>query len=244
MSVTPLDLIATSLRKIGAFSPGQELPPENAHEALIELNDMINSWSAISTLIYHTDQVFVDLISGQQDYTLGIGGYIDRPRPMYIDRVSIITNPTGSQPLELALPGRGVLSVQEWQAIPVKNISSALPTCVFLDTNYPLATLSVFPIPGSQAVQLKLYLPTAITEFTSLTTAYDFPAGYRDAIVYSLALRLAPDYGRPIDPGLMLLASNAMLVVTRPNQNRDVMIIDPVLGKRNRPYNWLTDQGG
>ena len=62
--------------------------------------------------------------------------------------------------------------------------------------------LYVFPTPSStEATGNQIYLvhQRPFTDFNASTDVPDFPQEWYDAVVYGLAVRLAPEYGVPID---------------------------------------------
>lgn len=232
-----LDLISSSLRLIGVLASGEVPSADEANDALTILNQMIDSWSAEKLMIF-TDQV-VTLTPGtlKQAYTLGVGGDFNQARPPKIDRMSVIilNSPNLELPIEM-------LSDEQWQAIPVKNVSSAVPTQVWDDGGFPLRTLSFWPIP-SVSVNFVLYAWTALSQFADLsTTDYTFPPGYLKALRYNLALDLAPEFGRPVPPEVAAQAVISKAIIKTMNVQESILQIDPALGGRGGFYNWRTDQ--
>ena len=89
-----------------------------------------------------------------------------------------------------------------------------------------------------------LYLPTPLTEFADLSTAYTFPPGYERAIRSNLAVELAPFYGIPVSPDLRNQASSAMLRIKRANVRIREVPIDPSLTRRSRTMTNSQFRGG
>jgi hypothetical protein len=87
-----------------------------------------------------------------------------------------------------------------------------------------------------------LYVPTALTQFADLTTAYTFPPGYEEALRYQLSLRLAQEFGAEITGALATLASDSLANIKRVNISQETLGIDPALSASGGKYNWRTDQ--
>ncbi len=235
--MTGVDLISSSLRLIGVLASGETASGAEATDALAILNDMIDSWQIERLMIFTTSRQVFPLTSGQQAYTIGTGGNFNVPRPTRIDRAGIINLGNPAQPLELPME---YLTVEQWAAIPVKNIQSALPLKVWDDGGYPLRTLYYWCIPNT-SVQTALYTWTALSQFADLVTVYTFPPGYAKALRYCLAVDLAPEYGRPIP---MEVATQAIL--SKANiKSLNVPLLDlrcdPALVAPDKQiFNWLT----
>lgn len=241
--MTAMDLVTRALRILGAIGPGESLDPQEASDALVALNGMIDRWGAERLMIYAVERATLDLVVGKQTYTIGPGGDWDRARPTSISGASVTSFNNAVQPLELPL---AILSQQEWQmSIPVKNVESALPQSVYYEPYFPLGRLSYWPVPNVASLQAVLYLPTAITKFVNLSTQYTFPPGYEEAILYNLALRLSMEY--PANNRLqdiVAMARDAMMVVKIVNVPDDLLHVDKALVSTHGVYDWRSDQGG
>ena len=72
----------------------------------------------------------------------------------------------------------------------------------------------------------------------------NFPPGYEDAFVYNLAVRVAPEFGKTVQPTIVETANNAVLNLERLNSvprfmTGDGGMIGPLNG-RGRYFNWIT----
>ena len=124
----------------------------------------------------------------------------------------MVTTPDFELPID-------VLSPAEWQGLLNKTLSGSLPTMLFYDPTFTagLGAIYLWPQPSDTTNQLILYLDTALATFADLTTAYQLPPGYRDALAFSLAARLATPYGRSVSPELTMKADKAVNLIKRGN---------------------------
>lgn len=239
--MTAMDLIVRGLKLCQVASAGNAPTADEAKDGLKTLQSMVDSWAATRLTIWFTSRSIFPLVIGQQDYTIGTGGDFDVPRPVWIDRASIISYNNPLQPLELAFAH--ILDVQEWQSIPTKAVYSALPTAMYYDYNFPLGGLHFWPIPNNLPLSVGLYLPNALTGFSDFTTDYTFPPGYEEAILYNLAMRLYPEYGKTPDPIVAQMAVSSLALVKRANIRLVDLISDPALRNRSAGfYNFYNDQ--
>lgn len=243
--MTVLEIITQSLYLLGAYSPGQSIPAYISSNFMTQLNMMFDEWAAQRLAIFQIKRNLYPLVANQggttNPYTLGVGGNFNQVRPAFLDRASIILNNNPSQPLELAIQ---VLNPQEWQRIPVKNVYSTLPQSIYLETAYPLMNVYFWPIPQVSYLYVALYVPTAITQVTALTEDIVLPPGYQAAIIYNLALRIAPMVARPIEAWLVQEAAAKLANAKRVNISMEELTLDRMMVMPRRPYNWLTDSGG
>src|SRR5205823_1907815 len=159
--MTANDLIAFSLRLINVLASGEVPSGAEAADALVILNQMLESWSADRLEIFSVNRsALFSLVAGQQTYLMGTGAAdFNTPRPVVISRMGIISQPSSSQPLELPL---NYMTDDEWAMIPVKNVQSALPLNVWDDQNFPYRGLNFWPIPNV-AVSVVFYAWAALT---------------------------------------------------------------------------------
>ena len=81
----------------------------------------------------------------------------------------------------------------------------------------------------------------AFIETLALDTEIVMPAGYEDAMVYNLAVRLAPDYGKQVSADIAAMAMETKGNVKRSNHRSSYLEVDAALLPRTR-YNILTGE--
>jgi hypothetical protein len=88
---------------------------------------------------------------------------------------------------------------EQYKNINKKNISSNIPQYCYLDTDWPNATVFLFPVPNTTGTGRICYRQH-FGEFTSLSDVINLPHGYEQALRYNLAIELAPEFGKIPDP--------------------------------------------
>lgn len=219
-------ILSDALSEIGVLDPTMTMDADMASHALRMLNRMLEAWSAEDLLVYTMDRLTFPLTIGTQDYTIGTGGTINTPRPVQIERASILlTSQNPTQPVEIPIP---ILNTQQWQNYSVKNISSQFPTAVWLTGDFPLQKAYFWPIPQSQ-VSVIFYQWGLLDTFTSVNDAVEFPRGYEEAIVSNLAVRLCPTYGKQIPQATAILAQSSKNRLRTLNEEPIYIGSDPAL---------------
>ena len=240
--MTAQDLIASSLRLIGVLASGEQPSGAEASDALLILNQMIDSWTTERMDIFTLNILEFPLVPGQQVYTFGPGGNFNAVRPARIERISIVSLLNPAQPLELPCE---MLTDAGWQAVPVKAISSTLPLQVYDDGAFPLRNLSFRYIPQIP-VNTRIYVWQAVSQFPDLFTDVTFPPGYLKALRYCLAVDLAPEFGVQVSPVVAAQAVLSKAAIKSINAPLIETHCDSaVIGSGDdRIYNWLTDNAG
>lgn len=232
-----LDLINSSMRLIGVLASGETLSANEATDALSTLNDMLGIWSNESLLIYARTNESFTLTPNQQSYTMGSGGNFNTTRPQKIENASItISNGSESYDVPVELTNQ-----DEWAEIQVKGISSGIPTRLFPLYTYPLATIYLWPLPNA-ANKLTLWSWKTLSNIPAISTAVDLPPGYSKAMKYNLALELAPEYGRPVDPIVLAEASESKAALKRMNARPQYLAMDEAVLAPRAGFNWLTGE--
>jgi hypothetical protein len=230
---TVRDLIRGSLKLIGVLAVGETPTAEELQDALSVLNDMLGSWSLESLTLFAQQIQRFGLISGMQQYTLGATGGFEAVRPTGIQTAGIEIY--GSNPIEIPIR---VLSQNQWANIPVKSVSGR-PTAVYIDYNYPLANVYVWPVPDATPYELILYSSIAHVGFTSINDPLQLPPGYAKALRYNLAVELAPEYGRSLNEAVIAGAVEGKENIKRANIKPQYLDSDFETAK---PFNWVTGE--
>lgn len=242
MATIAMSIIRSAFTHLGVFNPSQPVPDNDGRVALDALNRLINTWQAQRLALPQEALYEYPLTVGKQAYTVGPASPVDfiQNRPDVAFRASIVPQVTATGTYERPIP---VLSVQEWQAEPFKDLSGTFPLKVYYDRTVPNGTLYYWPTPTTSC-RTRLYVPTAINTFSDVADNQDLPPAYEEALIYNLALRLALPYGRPVDPMLAKFAADSVYVLKRMNSMLEDLVIDPQLGNRTarKPWNWLSGQ--
>ena len=239
-----LEGIESALLEIGVLAAGESLSDAEAQDALSSLNRMIDGWGTERQTIYAVTRNVHNLVASKQTYTLGTGGDFNQVRPVWIERAGTILDKTAGNLLE---PPLEILTVEEWARITVKATESTYPQRLYYDKSWAagLGNVSLYPVPDNANGQAVLYTPTAVAEFANLsTTDYTFPPGYRDALVYKLAVRLGPMFGRTASPDTREQANEYFGRIKDANSDDSALRCDPALvgDIGSSRYNWYTDE--
>jgi len=153
-------------------------------EAREALNNMLKGWEEI--LHHSVVKEYFTLTAGTGVYTIGEDGDFDTIRPMGI--VSAYIEDSGGIDYEVS-----VIAKEDYDAINNKSEVSR-PDKLFYNPTNPLGTIYFNYLPESAET---FYL-TSFKEFTEYAALEDTilePVEYEKAMIYNLAVDLAPEYG-------------------------------------------------
>lgn len=221
------DLITDALVDIGVLSPGEVPDAAQAQQALRVVQRMIDAWGADRLTFAAQLRTTFTLVSGTATVTIGPDtADVTMARPLSINHVSYVI-PSSSPAVEVPI---GLLDQDSYAAVSIKSMQSGYPLQAFYQTPMTSAngTLFFWPL-VDQNVTIALYTPEAVGVPASLGTDLIGPAGYLEAYLFQLELRLCTPFGVTPPPLLPQMASNAFINMKRPNVQPAQLAVDPAL---------------
>lgn len=230
-----------ALIEIGVLEPGDTMSAQQGAIVLLRFQNQIDAWAADRLTLSLQQQTTFTLTSGTSTVTVGPTGTVTlAARPTWVDELAYVI-PGSSPAVEVPI---GLMDDAAYAALSIKELSSALPIQAFYQTNLTDANGTLFFWPKvTQNVDIVVYSPQAVGIPASLNTNVIGPAGYADAFMYDLALRLCTPFGIAPPPLLPSLRERAMQTMKRPNVQPGVLGVDEALtGVGGSGYNVLSDQ--
>jgi len=198
-------LLKGALRLVNVVQANEEPTSDDMDITLESLQGLLDSWSNDSLLIYTMNPYSFNTVGGVQDYTLGPAGDWNIERPMSIAQAKLHYTSGGSQPIDMPI---SLANDSQWASIAVKSIQTSIATVIYDNGNYPLRTISVYPVPSqSQVIILWLWQP--LLNFTDLDAEISFPPGYERALRFCLAVEVAPEFGKVVSDNVLSIAMAA-----------------------------------
>jgi hypothetical protein len=236
--MTVLDMVSASLRLLGILASGEVASNNESNDALISLNNMVDIWSTEKMLIYATVQETFALVVNQGSYQMGTGAPdFNTTRPQKIENI-VWQQPTGAYPFNLQIK---IITQDQWASIGVPTVTSTIPTHMWPQYTYPYMTLNFWPVP--QAVNnIVMWSWKPLTDFSALTTTVSLPPGYQKAIIYNLAIEMAPEYGVTPSELVLIQAAESKASVKRMNNSPNLLVADAAILNRKPAWNWMTGE--
>jgi hypothetical protein len=232
MSDTLNDIINDALQYIGVYGATLPAPADteylaNQNLGMRTMNRELDSWAALDRYAYNVTFSRFTLVPNLAPHTIGPSGatFTVSQRPVKIVGASLILNNVTP---EVDSPIINIRDDQWWLNQRVKGIKTSIPTDLYYSPDFPLGQLNFWPIP-TFAYDVRLEMWGLLTQFTSLSTSFVFPPGYRKALVLTLAEQLCSPFGRQLSPKLIADA-NASRVILQSNNAQSPRISSADVG--------------
>lgn len=239
---TARDIINDSLSEARVYAAGETPSDADSQLCLRLLNRMMGSWSNETLACFATLTQSGVLVPGLSAYLVGPGSTFQAVRPLKIAEgpgAAYLSDGLGNNyPVD-------VVPQDIWNQIGNRTTTSQIPDTMFLDSQFPVGVLNLFPVP-SIAYTLYWTATLQLQEFADLSTVVSLPAGYEDALVHNLTIRLKPHFkGAQIDPIIVELARETKAAVKRTNIKEVESSYDGVIvSKASGTYNIYRDGRG
>ena len=197
--LTRNEIIQSALRKLGVLAEGQTPSTQNYSDGAMALNTVVAQLKAIGMPLWaRSEYTFTPTTNS---YTIGTGMTLSTPFPVKL--LQAFRTDTGAKiPLE-------IVAREDFNILPTSSNGSPIKINYQSFVNY--GTISLWPTPTStNTATITLVYQRPYQYFTTSTETMDFPEEWYNAIIYHLAVRLAPEWGVPLPDRQMLLQEAKM----------------------------------
>lgn len=239
-----------ALTELGQIQPGVTPNPDKLAFAMGSLNRFLDQMNTQGHFIFTIRSERFNLfaktppISGQPiSYSIGPTGDFISARPLGQGPGNGIKNANivllGNTP-QVRVP-LYILDDDQWADIRVEVIPTTIPIALYNDGSLPNSNLFLWGQP-TQANDLELWTRQQFTAFATIADDLEYPPGYADAIVLTMAERLSGPLRVPIPPDLPRRAREARANAKSLNTASPLLTSDmPLVSGPTRPYfNWKT----
>jgi hypothetical protein len=220
---TANEIIREAMQALGVLNAGETASYEDAEDCRLVLNTLIDAWNLPGLTQYTTQDGTATLAGGSSSLTIGPAMNIAVTRPGRIEQGSYVRY--GG--IDYAMEG---LSEPEYNAISLKTLGGFVPRYFFYDVGLLTGVIYYFPVPTASVV-VHHPVATQFSAFADLTTSYNFPQGYKRAMVFNLAKEVAPHFQQAASPDIMMKASTSLRAIKIGNYSvPQLEIAEPVAG--------------
>ncbi|WP_211505758.1 hypothetical protein [Gluconobacter albidus] len=256
------DLISMSLRQIGVGAMGTTASPPDLADGVMQLNMLLAQWQRRRWLVPNlVDMAFIS--DGRSSYLIGPGGDLDIPvRPDKIegayarllngapqsisgdfsqtdfDAEFLVSEDglnSGVQPIDYPMAIIG--SYEDYAALSLKALR-AWPSYCHYNPAFPMGELRPWPIPGTVQWEIHILIKAPLPSGLKLTDPINLPPEYWDAIMWTLAARLAPSYGQEASPTVVACAKAALNTIRTGNTQIPELGMPAILNPVGNAFWW------
>ena len=211
------DQINRALRLLGVLAEGETPSAAVSQDALMALNQMIDSWNTERLAVFSTqDQIYLWPTSTIKR-TLGPTGDFVGNRPILIDDSTYFRDPSTNVSFGVKL-----INQQQYNGIAVKTVTSTYPQVMWVNMTYPDIEMYIYPMP-TRLLEWHFVSVEELTQPANLSTQILFPPGYLRAFTYNLACEIAPEFGVEPSPQVQRIAMYSKRDLKRINNPDDIM---------------------
>lgn len=186
-------IIKSALRKLGVLAQGQTPSTEDYTNGAEALNSLIQTLSTEGMPLWKRTTTTITPVNGTASYTVS--------NVWKVVQV-LLAETTGGTQIELQPK-----SYYDYKRLP--DTTTGVPTNYTYTPGLENGTLIVWPTPDSGVATnntIQVVYQKEFFSFNASTDTPDFPAYWTDALIYGLAIRLAPEYGIPLQDRQMLMS--------------------------------------
>ena len=219
---TAADQINRALRLLGVLAEGETPSAAMSNDALMALNQMIESWNTERLSVFSTIDQLVNWPTYSINETLGPSGSLVRlngtaVRPIWVDDATYFRDPQTNVSYGIKL-----INQQQYDGIAVKTVTSTYPQVMFVNMTYPDIDIFIYPKP-TRLLEFHFISVEELSQPATLDTSILFPPGYLRAFAYNLAMEIAPEFGVEPSPQVKRIAMSSKRNLKRINNPDDIM---------------------
>ena len=204
---TVLDIVTEALNLIGVLADGEVPSGVMGQNGLNRLNGILRLWSLRGTMLYSSSDQSLSWGSGDGVKTVGPTGDIVGVRPNKIKKLYYVLNAI-SYPIE-------PISLGDYTDIPDKT-TQELPVFGYVNNTFPNCEIKLYPVPN-QTLEFHVVSEVELVEFASLQEDVSLPKGYRDGLMFNLAVLSAAASNVPLSDDIRSMAYSIRQAIEKVN---------------------------
>jgi hypothetical protein len=190
---------------------------------------ILSQWQRKRWLVWNEQESSV-ISTGAQWYTIGPGKDISVARPEKLHAAWVRMKPFGGpNPVDISLAI--IQAKEDYSRIGIKDLKS-IPSAVFLDTAFPTARVTFWPVPIAAEYELHVVTKASLPVYTSLVDPLNLPDEYLEGLMWSLCVRMQMAYGLPSRPDHVAAMKQALNVIMMANTQMAELKLPSFLGGR------------
>lgn len=205
--MTAQELIDQVLKMTGVVAESDTPSTVKRTTCLAIFNAMLDTWNGEGLLSPYRDTSSYNLVANTNSYTIGPSGAdFTAARPLEIVMAELRDSANSDSNLR-------IISWEEFETLDDPTISAEKPTKLTYQKKASNGVIKVYPKPDA-AYALRLTTSNLFATLT-LSTTIDNNPGYVEGFIYNLAPRVAIQYSRPLDKGIIVYGENSLRALRR-----------------------------
>lgn len=192
-------IITEAFKKIGRLGDFETIDTARLNAGIAAINPMVKAFHALGMPVWAITEQYLSFTSWAATSTVSIGpgATINQiVKPLKILQALRRDNSVPAFPVDVPLE---ILPYENYELLSSKNATGA-PTSLFYQPQAYQGNISLWVRPDAYWQtngQLYIRYQRPFQDFNTATDEPDFPVEWHEALIYNLAIRLAPNYGLP-----------------------------------------------
>ena len=189
-------IITAALRKLGVVSGGSTPETYQITNGAEALNALVKRLEADGMPLWAIKTYSFTTVAGDADYPIGPGQLYNTAKPMRIFQAWRSDSASSNVPLN-------IYTNYNYDLLPLAN-SSGTPVNLYYQPMRDYGMVNLWPKPADATITINIRYQAPFEDFSASTDDLDFPSEWTAAVVYLLAVSLAPEYGVPLQDRQLL----------------------------------------
>ena len=188
------DIINAALRKLVVIGEGQTANATQLATGTQALNNIVAEFRTLGMSIWARKSYDIVLVTGQNNYVLGVGQAENIPYPIKLYTASLKQPPAYNVQIEM-----NALSFTDFEWLP--DDSTGIPVNYKYQPKVNQGIFTVWPTPDASVLPgtlVTIQYQSPFEYFVADVDTPDFPEEWNNALIYALALTLADEMGKPL----------------------------------------------
>lgn len=209
------DIITAALQELAILRADEVARPSQMAVGVKKFNLLLDELSVgLANLFVEAQDPFT-LQAGVNPYTIGPGGVFNTAIPVKVDQAYLVIGGV-NYPIDVTM------TENEYREIPIPTQQSK-PTRLWFQPGASLGSI-YFDFVPDQNYSIVVFSFKALAKATNQNTALAYPDGYEAALVYNMAVRMAPGLGKKPSDITIALATRTLSAIENLNASR---LIEP-----------------
>jgi hypothetical protein len=190
-------IISAALRKLAVLSGGASPEAYQITNATEALNAMLKTFETDGMPLWAMKSYTFTTIVGQSQYVIGDGQALNTAFPLKVVQAwRNVSSNSSNVPMN-------VYTDYNFNILPLA-ISSGTPVNLYYQPQNGTGNINLWPKPSDATTTITVRYQRPFEDMNSATDDLDFPSYWTEAVIYGLAMRLAPEYGVPLQDRQLL----------------------------------------
>jgi hypothetical protein len=191
------EIISAALRKLGVLSGGSSPETYQVTNGTEALNALVKRLEADGMPLWSIKSYTFTTVAGDADYPIGPTQTYVAPKPLKIFQA------WRNQDTSYSNIPLNIYTNYNYDLLPLVN-SSGTPVNLYYQPFREYGMVNLWPKPSDSTTSITIRYQAPFEDMTNATDDLDFPSEWTDAVIYLLAVSLAPEYGVPLQDRQLL----------------------------------------